>query len=204
MPPPNCKCATMLFGMSNNELRLIIRIFIKKNNNYLFESIINMIIYYQSSTFIIYNFLRLSVKKINILDKVRKFYLIYKNNTFWNLLLYDQVNYLLQLQNRFNSMFDCAKGGKPFYYKIAYLFADRKTCKQYIITVVIDRLLDILQIFNQDFFTALEIPLIKISDFYELPPELIIKYIRIVYNKITKLLNNTIKLFNLYNRMLYT
>ncbi len=79
------------------------------------------------------------------------------------------------------------------------VFASKNTNHEYIITQIIEKLLCILAIFDQDIFVLLKIPLITVKDFYKLPHSYIIKYIRIVYKKITKLMDTLIKLFHLYN-----
>jgi hypothetical protein len=60
------------------------------------------------------------------------------------------------------------------------------------------RLLLILKIFDKKIFNYLGIPLILVSDFYELKSIEIIKYLSTLYTKFTTLLNNTINLFQEY------
>jgi hypothetical protein len=57
----------------------------------------------------------------------------------------------------------------------------------------------LLDIFGKELFVSLEIPLIKLKDFYELSDENTLKYIIVIYEKFTELLNQTIKLFDSYN-----
>lgn len=189
--------------LTDDELSFMIRNFIKKNNGYLLaydiNHIMNIIIDYPLSCIIILNYYRLT-ENINILlEKINEWRTHYKNNLFWKLLSYEQYYYLLKLKEQFNSIYDCAKCKESFYYKLILLFANKNTNHKYIITQVIERIMCILAIFDQDIFVSLQIPLITVKDFYKLPHSYIIKYIRIVYNKITKLLDTLIQLFYLYN-----
>jgi hypothetical protein len=189
--------------LTDNELSFMIRNFIKNNKGYLLayniNHIMNIIIDYPLSYIIILNFYRLTVNKNELLEKINEWRIHYKNDLFWKLLSYEQYYYLLQLKEQFNSIYDCAKCKEPFYCKLILLFASKNTNHEYIITQVIERLICILAIFDQDIFVSLQIPLITVKDFYKLPHSYIIKYIRITYNKITRLLDTLIGLFNLYN-----
>jgi hypothetical protein len=187
--------------LTDNELSLIIKEYIKHYKVHLLECkhIINIIIDYPLSCIVVYNFNKLYLKKIKLLLTINKWHTHYTNDLFWELLSYEQINYLFKLKDRFNSIFDCAKCKELFNYKISILFANKNTNYEYIISQVIERLMCILDIFNQDIFVSLQIPLITVKDFYELPHANIIQYMIIIYKKITKLINTLIRLFNLYN-----
>ena len=189
--------------LTDDELSFMIRNFIKKNKINLLacniNHIMNIIIDYPLSCIIILTFYRLTVNKNILLKKINEWRILYKNDLFWKLLSYEQYYYLLILKEQFNSIYDCVKCKEPFYCRLILVFASKNTNHEYIITQIIERLLCILAIFDQDIFVLLKIPLITVKDFYKLPHSYIIKYIRITYNKITKLINTLIKLFNLYN-----
>ena len=189
--------------LTDDELSFMIKNYIKHNKVYLLEYnidyIIDMIIDYPLSCIVVYNFNKLYLKKMKLLLTINEWRTHYTNDLFWNLLSYEKYNYLFKLKERFNSIFDCAKCKEPFNYKISILFANKNTNYEYIISQVIERLMCILDIFNQDIFVSLQIPLIKVKDFYDLPHNNIIQYMIIIYKKITKLINILIKLFNSYN-----
>ena len=71
--------------------------------------------------------------------------------------------------------------------------------KKEIIDDIVNRLNYILEIFDTNIFVSLDIPLITLSDFYNLSNEDILKYIVDIYNKFSELLNQTIKVLNSYN-----
>jgi hypothetical protein len=206
-------------GFTDYELSLIISIYIKNNNIYLLscniEDIIKLIIDYPLSCILIYNYYKLCIRKINVLVKIKEWQMFYKNNIFWNILSYEQtikyifygistppvllcINYLLSLKHRFNSIFDCAKGGKKFYYKLYYLF-ENKLYHETIKNEITERLIMLLNLIDRSTFISLNIPLIRIKEFNDLSYESILKYIIIIYKKIRKLLNSLIELFHLYN-----
>ena len=176
--------------LTDNELSLIIKEYIKHNKVYLLECehIINIIIDYPLSCIVVYNFNKLYLKKMKLLLTINEWRTHYTNDLFWNLLSYEKYNYLFKLKERFNSIFDCAKCKEPFNYKISILFANKNTNYEYIISQVIERLMCILDIFNQDIFVSLQIPLIKVKDFYDLPHNNIIQYRRNKYEYIFEII----------------
>jgi hypothetical protein len=136
--------------ITDYELSIIISIYIKNNNIYLFayniEDLIKLIIDYPLSYILIYNYYKLCVRKIDLLVKIKEWQMYYKNNIFWHILSYERIknnifygrstppvllciNYLLSLKHRFNSIFDCAKGGKQIHHKLYYLF-ENETCHE--------------------------------------------------------------------------
>jgi hypothetical protein len=110
-----------------------------------------------------------------------------------------QLDYLAHAKERFLSIYDCAKGGIPFHYKLAQLFKDAKYYRPEILNNIIERLMYVLDIFGKNVFISLDIPLITVKDFCELCDEYILKYIILIYEKFNELLNQTIKLFDSYN-----
>jgi hypothetical protein len=136
-------------------------------------------------------------QKTILLMVIHKWVEQYENKDFWDLELKNQIVFLKQTQHYFKSIFDCANGGLPFYYKINILL--NNMYKDEIMQDIESRLLLILKIFDKKIFNYLGIPLILVSDFYELKSIEIIKYLSTLYTKFTTLLNNTINLFQEYN-----
>jgi len=178
----------------------IIRIFLKHHYNYACQNNIASIFLnddYPHTINILIDFYNLIKQKTILLMVIQKWVEQYDNEDFWNLELNQQIVFLKQMQHYFKSIFDCANGGLPFYYKINILL--NNMYKDEIMQDIESRLLLILKIFDKKIFDYLKIPLILVSDFYKLKSIEIIKYLSILYTKFTTLLNNTINLFQEYN-----
>jgi hypothetical protein len=115
----NKNTLTLKGKLTDDELSVIIKEYIKHNKMYLLECkhIINIIIDYPLSCIVVYNFHKLSIKKMKLLLTINECRTYYTNDLFWNLLSYEKYNYLFKLKERFNSIFDCAKCKEPFNYK---------------------------------------------------------------------------------------
>ncbi len=146
------------------------------------------------------DFYKLIYKKMSLIVILNKWYLVYNNKTFWKMLLDKQIDYLQNIKLQFLSIFDCSKGGLPFYNKIAPLLKDGKIhIRHEILENIKDRLIQIFKMFGSKIFQSMDIPIITISEFYHLSNENIIKYLIIIHEKLDELLNQIIKLFNSYN-----
>ena len=183
---------------------IILRIFIKFHSNFMLDYNIknlfaNELDKYSLSWCVLVDFYKILAKKIPLVFVLKKWHTIYDNDIFWKMPLYNQIDYLSNIKDRFLSIYDCSRGGVPFHYKLAQIFKIGNYCKKEIINNIIDRIFYILDIFGKSVFTSLDIPLILIYDFYNLSNENILKYIIIIYDKFNELLNQTIKLFDSYN-----
>jgi len=191
-------------SFDDQTLSIVLRLFLKHhhqiamnyNLKYLFQNELNN--KYISSN-VLNDFYKLIGKKISLIMVLKKWYEVYENKEFWKLNILDQNEYLLNVKNRFLSIYDCAKGGVPFCNKIIMWFRDPKINKNIIMETIIDRLEIIVKIFGTKLFESLEIPLITITEFYQLSNENIIKYMIVIWEKFNELLNQTIKLFDSYN-----
>jgi hypothetical protein len=185
-------------------LSIVLRLFIKYHSNILLEYNIKKIFIDELdnnsiSLNVLINFYKLIAKKLPLIFVLKKWHTIYNNNNFWILSLDNQIDYLFNIKSRFNSIYDCSRGGTPYHYKLAHIFKDNKYNKNEIMENIVDRLICILDIFDKNIFVSLNIPLITISDLYNLSNENILKYIISIYEKISELLNQTIKIFHSYN-----
>lgn len=183
---------------------IILRIFIKFYSNFMLDYNIknlfsNELEKYSLSWCVLVDFYKMLAKKIPLVFVLKKWHSIYDNDVFWKMQLYNQIEYLSNIKLRFLSIYDCSRGGIPFHYKLAQLFKIGNHCKSEIMSNIIDRIINILDIFGKNVFISLEIPLILIKDFYNLSDENILKYLIIIYDKFSELLNQTIKLFDSYN-----
>jgi hypothetical protein len=190
--------------LGDYNLSIVLRLFIKYHTNILLEYNIKKIFIDELdinsiSLNVLNNFYKLIAKKLSLVLVIKKWHVLYDNNNFWVLSIHDQIEYLLNIKNKFNSIYDCSHGGMQYHYKLAHIFKDNNYCKEEIFEDIINRLIYILDIFNKNIFISLDIPLILLSDFYNLSNEYILKYIISIYEKISELLNQTLKIFNSYN-----
>jgi hypothetical protein len=138
-------------------------------------------------------------KKNSLLVLLKKLHLIYNNTRFWKKNSYEQLDFLNKLKYQFLGIYDCAKGGVPFHYKIGALIKSEKCDRLILFDNIKERLNIILKLFGIKLFNSLEIPIITTDELDELSNEQIIKYLFIIFEKINELLIQTIKLFELYN-----
>lgn len=186
------------------ELSIILRLFMKSHSTFMMEYnvkliFLNTINIYSLSWCSLTDFYKIIGKKLSLVFVLKKFHMVYNNNVFWMMKTSDQIDYLANAKERFLSIYDCSKGGMLFYHKLAQLFKDNKHDKTEIQNDIINRLIYILEIFGQNVLVSLEIPLISVTDFCNLSDENILKYLIVIYEKCTELLNQTIKLFDSYN-----
>jgi hypothetical protein len=183
---------------------IILKLYLKNHidlalNINLFDILYDDISDYPISLKVLENFYILIKKKYLLLCLIKKWHDIYDNNVFWNLNINDQIDYLIYLKNQFLSIFDCSKGGTPYHTKLINIFKSKKSRKDEIVENLIDRIILILKIFDYKIFQSLNIPLIKIYDFYNLDYKFYINYITTIFQKINKLIIDTLLLFENYN-----
>ena len=190
--------------LGDYNLSIVLRLFIKYHSNTLLEYnikklFINELDNYSLSLNVLISFYKLIAKKIPLIFVLKKWHTIYINDQFWKSPIQLQLDHLSNIKDRFNSIYDCSRGGIPYHYKLAQIFKENNFYKSEIMENIIDRLVSILDIFDKNIFISLEIPLITLTDFYDLSNENILKYIITIYEKFSQLLNHTIKLFDSYN-----
>lgn len=189
--------------IGDNDLSIILRIFL----NYHTETalIINLKELFQDELYdynmsweVLDNFYQCMDKKIKLIMVLQKWHRLYNNKKFWKLNLTQQIQFLYNTKHVFRSVFDCAKGGTPFYFKLINMFNDTKTEKNELKNNIIERLSVILKMFGPKVFMSLGIPLITVTEFYDLSNEHIFKYLVTVYKEFNSLLDQTIGLFETY------
>lgn len=177
----------------------IVRVFLKHHCNYACSNNIASIFIndmYPHTIKIFTDFYNLIKNKTILLLTIKIFAKEYNNKNFWDIDLNEQILFLKQIKHYFNSIFDCANGGLPFYYRVFSLL--NNMYKDEMMQNIEERLLLVLGVFDKKIFTYLDIPLIHVSEFYELSPKDIIQYLSTIYTKFTKLLNNMINIFQEY------
>jgi len=188
------------YNIDDITISYIIRVFLKHHYDYACSNNIASIFLntmYSQTIKIFENFYNLIKNRTILLSTIRTFASEYDNIEFWNMDLNQQIIFLKKTKHYFNSIFDCANGGLPFYYRIFSLL--NNIYRDEMMQNIEERLLSILRIFDKKIFNYIEIPLIHVYDFYALSPKDTINYLSIIYNKFTKLLNNIINLFHEYH-----
>lgn len=201
------RLVTHLDELSDHNLSIILRLFLKHhveialghNLKIIFMVDLDLNDYFQSIS-VINDFYKLMNKKISLVMVLKKFHSIWDNNNFfWKYSTQKQIDYLHYVNNQFLSIYDCSRGGIPYHIKLINLLKEPKCNKGEVLEDLKNRLIMLLKLFGSSLFQTLGIPIISISDFYNLSDDNLIKYVIFIYEKINELLNQTIKLFESYN-----
>jgi hypothetical protein len=147
---------------------------------------------------VINHFYFLVRQKFSYLSFIKQFYDIYKNKNFWSLNVKEQINFIENKYEHFKSVFDVSKGGTIYQSKLLPVLAENKINRYFVLNDTVDRLKIIVDLLGFDICKVLEIPLIKVSDFYELNNNQIIGYLNMIYERYEELFSNTLKLFENY------
>jgi hypothetical protein len=190
--------------ISDYHLSITLKIFLKYHSNIainynLKKIFIKELLNYPLSWNVLCSFYKFINKKINLIFILKKWYSCYSNPIFWKLQITEQIDYLQQIKENFMGIYDCSKGGVSYYIRLGNILQNTDTDRSYILDDAKERLTTILNIFGQKLFQALDIPLILVSDFYDLSNENLIKYFIVIFEKFLELLNHTIALFDSYN-----
>jgi hypothetical protein len=191
----------------NDNIASIMLRFIIKNNIDIF---INLPFYliakhlpkkkYSNTINIIESFYDLLLNRTKNFNGIKKWYATYKNVSFWNKDIDEQIVLLNNLRNEIKGIFDNAKGGVPFPIKMIHIFKSNiNNSKEIVIESAIERLVQVVKLLGPDIFNSLKIPLLTISNFLELNDDTKIKYTNLVYIKITECLNIIINIFEDFN-----
>jgi hypothetical protein len=189
--------------ISDYELSIILRLFLKHHSEIAFTNNLKEIfqeelILYNNSWLVLTDFYKIIHKKISLSLILKKWNEIYKNLHFWN--CDNKVNFLFETKEYFLAIYDCSHNGVPFHNKLIDLFNCNNYNKSEVYDNIKDRLELILKTFGSKIFECIQVPLIKVSDFYNLTHAEIISYLSIIFVRINDLLDQTIVLFNKYNR----
>jgi hypothetical protein len=190
--------------LSDYNLSICLKLFIKHHStialNYNLKRIFRDELYdFNKSWDTLKEFYKLMNKKIALILILKKWYHIYSNDFFWKLSTSKQTDYLQQIRERFLGIYDCSKGGVPYYAKLSTLLKKQNSNRDELLCDSVFRLKTILDMFGPKLFESMDIPLVKVKDYYELSDENLIKYFITIFEKINELLNQTIILFDSYN-----
>lgn len=190
--------------LSDDNLSICLKLFIKHHSlialNYNLKRIFRDELYgFNKSWNTLKDFYKLMDKKIALILILKKWHHIYSNELFWKLSTSEQTDYLRQIKERFLSVYDCSKGGVPYYIRLSVLLRKTNNIRDELLSDGIFRLKIILDMFGPKLFESLDIPLIMVKDYYKLSDENLVKYFINIYEKFHELLNQTIILFDSYN-----
>ena len=206
----------MNIDINDLELSIILRLFLKYHSDTAFsinlkELFFDELYNYKISWLVLTDFYKLIHDKISILIILKKWYEIYENNlisktpcralpeNFWQLS--DKINFLLEIKEYFLAIYDCSHGGIPFHNKLIDLFNCNNHDKYEVLYNIKYRLELILEIFGPKIFEFVDIPLIKVSEFFNLSNSEIHYYLSIIFSRMNELLNETIFIFTNYNKI---
>lgn len=189
--------------LSDDNLSICLRLYLKYHTEIALEYNLKGIFKkelrkFKKSWTVLDEFYKLIDKKLAIILILKKFHLVYNNKKFWKSSINEQNDFLEQTKERFLGIYDCARGGIPYYIKLAALLKNSSN-KTELLEDSKTRLLMILDMFGPKLFRSMDIPLITVWDYSELSNENLIKYWVIIFEKFSELLNQTIKLFDSYN-----
>ena len=192
------------YELTDINLSICLRLFLKHHSTIAFEHNLKKIFRdelcnYKKSWDVLKDFYKLMNKKFALIFILKKWHSVYSNEIFWKLPIDEQNDYLQLIKERFFGIYDCSKGGIPYYVKLSSLLKNVNTNRTILMENGIYRLKIILEMFGPKLFQSLDIPLISVKDYWELTNEKLIKYFIIIFEKFSELLNQIITLFDSYN-----
>lgn len=138
--------------------------------------------------------------KLQLINKLKIWFMIYKNKFFWNKDVENQIKDLYRMKEIIKANFDTSKGGISFGMKmIPIIKSNDIQSRTETLESLAGRLSNIYKIMGKDFFKKIEIPIFSINEFYELDNNEIIKYSNFVYMKSVEIITQTIEIFEEYN-----
>lgn len=156
---------------------------------------------YDNSIKAIDDYYSLINNKLKILYTIKKWENIYHYRYFWKLSLNEQIEHLNNIKIKFLSIFDCSINTINIYHiKINEILNDSRCNRDIIIENIKDRIKSLLKIFGIKVFETLEIPFYHSTDFDHLDNDVIIIYLKSIFNKLLLLINQTICVFNMYQK----
>ena len=197
------KLVTYKDDISDNDMSIILRLFLNHHHESAQEYNIKLIFMNdypeESKTWkALHDFYKYIKKFYSLVFNLKNYYESYPNKDFWNKHVIIQIEYLEQLKNQFLGIFDNAKGGALFHFKLLQLAKEEKI-SLFIKDNIIERLRNIYILFGAGLFKLLSIPIITIEMFLEFTDEQIINYLNAIYNAFKELLEETIQIFETYN-----
>lgn len=195
---------TWRLELGDEILSICLRLFLKHHSvealNYNLKNLFgNELVHFKKSLGVLKDFYKLMDKKLALILILKKWHSVYTNEKFWKMNVTEQNDYLQQIKDRFLGIYDCARGGVPYYVKLTTLLKNSNTHRGELLEEGKLRLKIILEMFGPKLFQSMDIPLISVDDYYKLTDENLVKYFIVIYEKFLELLNQTIKLFDSYN-----
>lgn len=194
-------------SFSDDDASIILKLFYKYHSNLTMKLdtkllFMNSNMYgYNKSIDVINTYYSLIQNKLKILYVIKKWHDIYHNKYFWKLSIIEQTEYLNNIKIQFLSVYDCSINTVNMYHiKIAEILKDLNCNRSIIIENIKERLKFLLKLFGIHIFEKLEIPIYHSSEFTHLDNDLIILYLKVIFHKLLLLINQTICVFNLYQK----
>tara|TARA_Y100000389_G_C17363642_1_gene465081 strand:+ start:190 stop:933 length:744 start_codon:yes stop_codon:yes gene_type:complete len=149
-----------------------------------------------SSIKLLKNFNKLLINQINLLNKIKKIKNKFNKNRFWYKNVNKQIEYLVDLDNKFKSIFECNKNLNFFHYRLEYI--KKETDIMFFTNELYFRLSKVYKLFGYSFFKNHKILITTELDFFDLDYVNKVNYVSYIFFKIEYYLSRYIYLFKLY------
>lgn len=181
-------------NVSDELLTIEIKFFLKNNHTEdIRKKYKNELKRYPLSSNVIKDYYHYISNQLSLIPHIYRWKLIYPNKNFWKSNIGDQVILLKKLKKQFLAIFDGTRSTN-------YLHLKLKTTNYniYHVEEMIDRLTLLYRLFKCNFFTKIKCNIILLSEFVDLTFLEQIEYITNMFNKIEKILTNSLMYFQLY------
>tara|TARA_B100001123_G_C15131309_1_gene955442 strand:+ start:218 stop:970 length:753 start_codon:yes stop_codon:yes gene_type:complete len=189
--------------ITDENLSLLIRYMMKYHFNLFFKKDMRKILYllkdYNLSQNIINDFYKNLIKQKELIDKIKKFKHAYNRYFFWQKSIKEQIEYLVNLKEKFNSYNDCCIGNLHFHKKLKLIEQSDTYSQKINEREIFNRLNLIYKLFGCKFFLTYEISLLSYEDFFYSKYIVKCNYIEYIFNIVNKILEDLIDTFRLFD-----
>lgn len=187
----------------DDDLSFIIRYFMKYHYDLFFKKDMRKTLYllnnYNISKNIIYDFYKNLIKQKELVNIIKLFKNGYNRLYFWSKNNNDKINYLINLQNKFNSYNDCSIGNIQFHRKLRVVGINDNYSQVINQHEIFERLKLIYKMFGSKLFHTYNITLLSYEDFDNFDYKLKCDYVEYIYNNINIILEKIIDTIKLYD-----
>lgn len=187
--------------LDDSNASIILRYIIKNNLDifkiepYYFLTI-NLPDEYVETCDVLQSFYLLFINRSKNLIGMKKWLDIYKNKSFWNKNIDEQLVDLYNIRNMTKAIFDNTKSTSSFTDRMESIMKiDNNNSKFIFIESAMERLSQLLKLLGRKVLQSLNIPIITSSEFLDLQDDNKIHYTHFVYTKVLTLLNTIINIF---------
>ena len=188
--------------ITDENLTLLIRYMMKYHFHLFFKKDIRKLLYllkdYNLSQNIINDFYKNLIKQKELIDKIKKFKTAFNRYFFWKKSIKEQIEYLVNLKEKFHSYNDCCIGNIHFHKKLKLIESCDIYNQEINETEIFDKLNLIYKLFGYKFFSIYEICLLSYNDFFDSKYSEKCNYVEYVFDNMNKILEDLIDTFRLF------